>query len=289
MKSEKVGVVILNYEDFESTISCVIEYTQQSIKPFIVVVDNNSKNNSYIVLKKEFELYENVIVIESGFNGGYAYGNNVGIRYLESNTDVETVIVSNNDISLPSNDLLKKWLELHLELDSVGITAPKMLINDKLHDYSAWKTPTFFDDVKSNSVFLQKLLGDKKHYPKSVFEGAPKEVDCLPGSLFMVNIATLKRVGYLDEGTFLYMEEVILSYKIRNFLNLKNYLIASLDYEHAHSKTISSCMSTHQMRLNLFRSNLYFASRYRGDSRLRLIILCLANVVGLRLSKLWNK
>ncbi len=284
-----VAIVILNYLDFDETIRCVNDYLLQSLDVHIVVVDNHSPNESFCVLSEYFSKTPNVSVIDSGFNGGYAYGNNIGIRFLEANLNVSTIIISNNDIVISDHDLLLNWFNMHNSIENVGITAPKMLVNSQETNYSAWKSPTFMDDLKSNSVFLEKLVGDNKCYPKSYLSKTINEVDCLPGSLFMVNIEILRSVGYFDEGTFLYMEEVILSHKIRNNLGLKNYLISSLLYEHLYSKTISSVMSKISMRNIVFKSNLYYASRYRVDNHLKLILLIASHSLGNFIYKLFNK
>ncbi len=74
----KCGLVILNYNDFTMTQSLV-----DSIRDFpeinhVVIVDNNSPNESYEVLKKCEG--GKITVIQSGRNGGYSFGNNVGIK-----------------------------------------------------------------------------------------------------------------------------------------------------------------------------------------------------------------
>ena len=60
----------------------------------IVVVDNCSTDNSYVQLK-EFE-NEKIHVVQSEKNGGYGYGNNIGIDYLKNLVDY--IIVANPDV-----------------------------------------------------------------------------------------------------------------------------------------------------------------------------------------------
>ena len=70
-----VGIVILNYTDSETTVKLLDMIKEYKILESIVVVDNNSTDNSYEVLKK----FENnkIKVIKSKMNKGYGYGNNI--------------------------------------------------------------------------------------------------------------------------------------------------------------------------------------------------------------------
>lgn len=71
----KVGIVIVNYNDSETTIKLLEMIKEYKILESIVVVDNNSTDNSYELLKK----YENnkIKVVNSKINKGYGYGNNI--------------------------------------------------------------------------------------------------------------------------------------------------------------------------------------------------------------------
>ena len=100
---EKIGVVVLNYMTFESTIECI-----DSLKKFndnrvnIYIIDNCSTNNSYDILNEKYLNDNKIEVIKNEFNGGYAAGNNVGVKKaLEDNCDY--IIISNNDIIFLEN------------------------------------------------------------------------------------------------------------------------------------------------------------------------------------------
>lgn len=280
MKNFNLGIVVLNFKDYEQTIICVKDYLKQkNVNIYIVIVDNDSPNESLMTLKEHFLNHNNVAVISSHFNGGYAYGNNVGIRHILSEVCVEHIVVSNNDVVLKDNLLLSKWFNIHKSIDSVGITSPIMLVNGEKTNYSAWKMPTFLDDFKSGTIFLEKFLGDKKVMKEVVDCASSIEVDCLPGSLFMINSSLIEKVGLFDEGTFLYMEEVILAKKI-NKIGKKNQLLSELFYEHLYSATISSIYNQLERRKIAFRSQLYYALKYREDNLLKIILLIVSHIIG---------
>ena len=284
MTVKKVSIVILNYKSYDDTVSYVKNLLhQKNINLDIVIIDNCSPNNSYFKLKEEFDdHYENIKIVQSEYNGGYAYGNNYGLKYIDKSS--EYIIISNNDINLLDDLLISKWVDIHNTLPNAGLSAPVMCVNGKPSEYAAWKIPTFIDTLKSSCRFFEYIFGDKKKYT-NLFSSSINKVDCLPGSLFMFNSSLLKFTDnfsefFFDEGTFLYMEEVIISYRLKN-AGYQNYLISTLKYEHYLSKTISSEVTNISMRGFLVESSKHFHRKYVGVSEFWLYIYTL-------LSKLYS-
>ena len=85
MLKEKEGLacVILNYNDSETTLSLINKIKTYEILDYIVIVDNQSSDNSLEKLRKIQT--SKIIVICSEKNGGYGYGNNYGIWYIKEN------------------------------------------------------------------------------------------------------------------------------------------------------------------------------------------------------------
>ena len=55
MEMRKIGVVVLNYNNFEDTLICIESIlAQMSVDVKLVVVDNGSTNNSFEIIKKAF-------------------------------------------------------------------------------------------------------------------------------------------------------------------------------------------------------------------------------------------
>ena len=95
----RIAVVILNYNDKKNTIRLAKDLDSYETINKIIVVDNCSPNNDWEELK---ELNNNKIdVIKSDKNGGYSYGNNIGLNYLESKYGLfDYIIISNTDIEI---------------------------------------------------------------------------------------------------------------------------------------------------------------------------------------------
>ena len=89
----KIGVVILNYCSFKDTIKLVVDLQKQTALLFmeIVIVDNDSPNDSFDKLQILNKKYNNVKIIKTEKNIGYAKGNNFGLRYLEKLLNIEYI------------------------------------------------------------------------------------------------------------------------------------------------------------------------------------------------------
>ena len=125
-----VAIIIVNYNDWDNLKKCISSiFVSHPFK--IYIVDKASNKNDYIL-----ELNENVNVeyIESKINGGYSYGNNIGINkaivdgckyFMISNTDI---IFNNNSI-----DKLISILEKS-EIDIIGpkVYLPSGLIQEEI-------------------------------------------------------------------------------------------------------------------------------------------------------------
>lgn len=260
----RVKVVIVNYNNYQETIRYVLNLEkQEGIAIDIIIVDNCSINDSYKKLKEKFFSHESVSVIQSKTNGGYAKGNNIGIEKLNLKPK-DLLVISNSDLYIEDSFLFKKWSDIHVHLKDVAISSPAMYVNGKLSEYSAWKIPKIKDSLVSSLRILEKIFGDKKRYSFPELK-TTKSVDCLPGSLFMISYETFKKVNFFDPNTFLYMEEVIISRKLKN-LGYNNYLIHDLKYEHFVSKIISSEIPSKAMRKHLLDSTCYYHKKYDNAS-----------------------
>ncbi len=273
---KKVYVLVLNYESADATIDCVDNILQQKgIDLHVLVVDNDSPDGSFIQLNERFNPHSRVQVVRSERNGGYAYGNNTGLRLL-AKMDYDFLIISNNDIHITDLYLLQKLVERHATLSKPAFIAPAMYVNgqeDQKHQ--AWRLPTFRDEVMA-SVRTLYYLG-KYFLPTSRYNFSDKAmdtqaVDCLSGSFFMGSKALFDQVGLLDENTFLYGEESILGHKVKT-LDLQNYLCRDLHYHHEQGSTTKRFNSLLQLQRYWLSSTLYYQRHYQQTAEWKLVIL----------------
>ena len=105
-------IIVLNYNAYKDTIEC-LESIQNIDSKFykIILVDNASTDSSLIKIKKWISnsSYNNIDIIKSDFNGGYASGNNLGIKYALKRHDCIYIWILNND----TMDKLVKALQFY--------------------------------------------------------------------------------------------------------------------------------------------------------------------------------
>ena len=76
INGKRIGVVVLNYNDADTTDILLRDISLYPLIDHIVIVDNWSTDHSFEYLKKWQS--NRIDVLQTDKNGGYSYGNNVG-------------------------------------------------------------------------------------------------------------------------------------------------------------------------------------------------------------------
>ncbi|GET21591.1 glycosyltransferase [Prolixibacter denitrificans] len=267
-KEPSIGVVIVNYVTYSDTITYVrdVLLQQRDISLEIVIIDNDSPNESYRKLQGHFATNEQVTVIQNETNEGYARANNRGIRYLEKQA-VDYILVSNNDVSFSDTQLLSKLVGWYQTLESPAFISPVMHVRGQMSKRnSAWRLPDKRKEILGATRIIKGLAVPylkRYYYPLQYPAKEALPVDCIPGSFFLGKTEVFKEVNYLDDQTFLYYEETILGEKVKRALR-QNYIIQALAYEHNASKTIGLFVSHLEKHQYLLESKLRFWKAYKN-------------------------
>ena len=117
-----ISIIILNYNAGKLLEECINSIYKSNYKNFeIIVVDNDSKDNSHIECREKFPL---INLIENKKNFGYCEGNNIGIRQSKG----RFIIILNPDTIVDPN-----WIDellLAYKKYGDGIYQPKFLTID---------------------------------------------------------------------------------------------------------------------------------------------------------------
>lgn len=260
----KVAVIIVNYNDAENTKKYVKTISEYKILDRIVVVDNLSTTAGTFDSLKKLE-NSKVKVISSDKNGGYDYGNNFGVKYLQSiNEKYDYIIISNPDIEITEN-AIKHCLEVIEEDKTIGVIAPRMFDKEnKPIRRSAWKMRTFALDVIHSTRLLEmifyKILRNGE-YNSEDYKKEKLEVEAISGAFFIIRSNVLEEINLLDENVFLFYEEDILAKKLKE----KGYKTISLNSEkfiHFESQTIGKTYSYFKKKKELYKSKIYYHKTY---------------------------
>lgn len=264
--SVKNGIVILNYNDYETTSTFLKKIKNFKILDYIIVVDNKSTDNSYQLLKS-FE-DKKIKVILSEENRGYASGNNLGIKYLVDNMDVDNIIISNPDISLKESDIVT--LISDLNLDYVSCVAPIIKENESI--IKGFKLPTFLSEVISNIPIIRRLEFKILSYNSKNYKEDLTNVDVVKGCFFVIKKDVFEKIGYFDDNTFLYYEEIIMAHKLKE-LGYNTYVDNRVEISHDLSKSVDKSVK----KLNKFKylksSQYYYEKEINKIHPFKLIII----------------
>ena len=261
MNDVKVAVVILNYNTYHLTINEIenIEAVLEGDSLDIFIVDNCSTNesveklNSFLKENKS-ELRNRYTLLCSASNGGYAAGNNIGIKAANEAGAKYTLLI-NNDILFTSPDTITQLVGYMEKNPSVGAISPRIVSKDGSHDKPIYyKKPSFWDLSFGIRSYVGKI---KEQDDELIYEMyAPR------GSCMLLRNDDLKQIGLLDEGTFLYYEEPILAESLQA-INKKVVHYGSVGVIHNHAETIKSNISRKRNRAIVVRSLNYYLRKYR--------------------------
>lgn len=276
------AIVILNYNDYENTKKLVKNIKEYKILDKIVIVDNKSTNNDELKRLNTL-ICDKVDVIVSDKNGGYSYGNNYGLKYIDKKygeQKFEYVIISNPDVYVKEYDI-EKTIEFLNNNKKCVIASPRMYYTNGSARRSAWKNRKIITDIANSTRITQAILFPffkKGEYSKKDFKNSVLEVDSIAGSFFVANHKLFKNIGYFDENTFLFYEEDIIGVKAKE----KGYSIFSLNnlsFIHYESKSIGKIMNIFKKQDILFNSRIYFQKEYNKANSFQIMIFMILRYI----------
>lgn len=288
MKS-KVVSVLLNYNSNSDLFLSIGDLLKQSgILQTIIVVDNNSTKESRRELvswqqinhtnaiagsprevrhKIVEEGHQEIIFIYNNINAGYSAGNNVGIRVAEK-LDSDHVFIVNPDMRIHDKDYLKKLIE-HAESDDNAVIVASRIVGVDGENQSPMVADDFWREFLWPKQLFPKLFKQPKFIEKIDSE-SPVYVSKVMGCAMLLKMDFLKKTGFLDETTFLYSEEAILSSQVKS-LDKKIKFVPSLTAYHIHKKENKDNSS--KRMLLMLKSRAYYINNYSTFSRFEKICL----------------
>jgi GT2 family glycosyltransferase len=202
--SGNVAIVVLHYGDVQDTWRCLDSLERlHSISHQVVVVDNGSSPAASPEIVRR---YPRLHVIRRETNGGWAGGNNTGIRYaLEQGA--EHVVLLNNDTTVAPH-LLDALLQAARGAPEFGILGPVISFMDEPDQVRT--DGCMFAEPGRNGFF------HRREVPLTAAgSSAITEIDIVNGCCMMVDARVFRTVGFIDERFFLVHEESDLCLRAR--------------------------------------------------------------------------
>lgn len=178
----------------------------------VIVVDNNSTDGSAGMVEREFP---GVKLIVSARNGGFAYGNNLGIRQSSG----RFVLLLNPDTELVSN-AFDQFIDFMDRNSRAGICGGMMIDGGNTPAYSYGNSfPTLWSWL-GREMFLDKVrlgfLVPKTSQMSNRDDTEPRRVGHVIGANLLIRREVIEQIGLLDENYFAFYEETDWCDRARN-------------------------------------------------------------------------
>jgi len=201
-KKIKHAAVLINFKDAQMTATCVKSIEASKDAPYIIVVDNGSSSECIAELRA---LCPNIDLIVTGANIGFSAGNNVGIKKALK-LGAEVVYIINNDTLVDQN----LFFRAYRYVASKNRLAGAKIYYAKGYEYHAhqkglgnviWYAGGYFDWSMAVSRHFGIDEVDVGQYDTIT------KVDFITGCFMAVPKQVFKKIGFLDEPFFLYLED----------------------------------------------------------------------------------
>jgi len=268
--NKKVAVVILNWNGktfLEQFLPSVTNYSENAR---IIVADNNSTDTSISFLQ---ENYPKIKIIVLDKNYGFAGGYNKALKKVDS----EYYVLLNSDVEVTEN-----WLNPMIELlendQSIVACQPKIKdYNNKPYFEYAGASGGFID--KYGYPFCRGRIFEKLEEDKGQYDNVT-EIFWASGACLFIRSEQYHKIGGFDEFFFAHMEEIDLSWRLKNQGHKIMVCPSSIVY-HIGGATLNKTKPKKTF-LNFRNSLLTLHKNLPKKNRFRIIItrLCLDGIAG---------
>ncbi len=258
-----LGVVILNWNTRDLLRACLrsVFAAHGPVTYTVCVVDNASTDGSAAMVQAEFP---QVHVLESPVNGGYAAGNNLGLRALGFGPGRDDgpryALLLNPDTVVPAFAFadMAAYMDAHPRCGAAG---PKLVLPSGELDLACRRSLEF-------DAFIYRMLGLSRLFPRSRRFGqynltylSPEietEVGAVVGAFMLVRREAISQAGLLDEHFFMYGEDLDWAMAIRRagWQVRYNPAVTVLHIKRAASR------QSHQAQIAFHEAMLYFYRKH---------------------------
>ncbi len=209
----KLSIVILSWNVctlLKKALASIFQSAPVNTTHEVLVVDNASSDG---FVKMVRNLFPQVRLINNDTNLGFTKGNNLGMTLARG----DHILLLNPDTEIVGDalDALIRYLDTHQD---VGLVGPRLLNPDGTQQSSRRRFPSvpilFLESTWLEGLAPRALLD---HYTvRDRSAAVDQNVDWITGAAMLVRRTVIEQVGLLDEGFFMYSEELDWCHRIRS-------------------------------------------------------------------------
>ena len=281
------------------TMKCVRSLLKYETNSCIMVVDNGSdcqerntlisqlNNLGFVVYSKNnykchFKLRnQKRILYLLDKNYGYAAGNNYGLK-LAAELDYEIFGIVNNDVVLKES-VLPQLLECMNTFENVALVGPRVITgtsakdSNPVQDRSSFYYLFWYKLFYPVLVFLDLAYRKRKRNDSNMKVRLTRKKEFLSGCFFIGKIDLVEKIGFFDENTFLYAEEMILKHKLLNH-GYQTVFCPTVSVIHLHGQSTKLFSERHVSKHN-YEALRYYLKTYKKYCCIQLLLLDFAQLV----------
>jgi len=208
-----LALVIVSYNVRDLLRGCLHSLREQAGPSLaVIVVDNRSRDGSAEMVAREFP---EVQLLVSARNGGFANGNNQGLRAAPP---ARYTMLLNPDTVVQPGALaeLVQFMDAHPE---AGVVGPRLILANGRLDLACRRGFPSPEVAFYHAFWLDRLFPRSRTFARYnltfLNEDELAEVDSVVGAAMLVRAEALERVGLLDERFFMYGEDLDWAYRIQ--------------------------------------------------------------------------
>lgn len=266
MDSIDLSIIIVNYNTADLLKECLqsAQENRGDLKLEFLVVDNNSRDQSVEMIKKEFP---QVKLLVNSENIGFARGVNQGLALAKG----RYFLLLNPDVKILPG-VLKGLVDFMDQNKDAGLAGVQLLNPDGTKQNSIANFPGLAQELFNKS--LLRLLFPGKYPSKYQEYKSPLEVDSVIGACMIVRPEAVKEAGELDPDYFLFLEETDWCFQMKK-KGWKVYHLPQLKVYHKQGQSLLDFKS--RGRIEYYRS--YYRFFKKNYSQISYIILRISRFI----------
>ena len=285
-----IGIIILNYNTAEDVMECVNSIHKTTKANYkIYVVDNKSTDGSVETLREKLRKDPLVELLVTDYNGGYSFGNNIGIKKA-INDGAQYILISNPDVVYYDGaiDIMLADLISDSEIGVIGPSTPS-LDQEESQLLRKVYTPSVYVFSKKPFLYLSKVFKGLKTefaYPKDNSVMPYKFKGMVRGCSFLISSELFQSIGLFDDNVFLYSEEWIIAKKLSD---LGLFCAYDTRAKALHKEATSTSQAgTGFQSYHLYLSAFYYLKEYTNCNKATLTAFYCQNMINYAIKSLRN-